>query len=149
MFLIDLRGLASLKDQRFVIYRFLPLLTLFGHFWPLLTLFLAILSTSGYLIGMNFIIIDRNMMILTWMGLPTLYDKRFVIYWFWPLLTPFLATFDHFWAILSTSGQLRDKIIWNTNRNTMFPLTMRGLPSLKDQRFMRYEIWSFWRNLEK
>ena len=65
---------------------------------------------------------------------------------FWPPFWPLLTIFGQFWA-LPVSWEI--EIIWNTNRNTMFPLTMRGLPSLKDQRFMRYEIWSFWRNLEK
>ena len=54
MFLIDLRGLGSLKDQRFVIYiDFAP----FGPFWSLLTPFdpfFAILSTSGLLRDMNY-----------------------------------------------------------------------------------------------
>ena len=54
MFLIDLRGLASLKDQRFVIYiDFAP----FGPFWSLLTPFdpfFEILSTSGQLRDMNY-----------------------------------------------------------------------------------------------
>ena len=56
MFLIDLRGLASLKDQRFVIYIYIDFAP-FGPFWSLLTPFdpfFAILSTSGQLRDMNY-----------------------------------------------------------------------------------------------
>ena len=81
-------------------------------------------------------------------GLPSVYDQRFAKYRFWALAIPFgpfwpqvvdLTLFKHFWA-LTVIWQVWN--IWNINRNMIFLIKMRGLPSLYDQRFTRYRLWA-------
>ena len=73
-------------------------------------------------------------------GLTSFCDQWFARYRFWVLLTPFwslLTLFGHFWA-LPVIWQVW--YIWNINRNMIFLIKMRGLPSFYNQRFARYRF---------
>ena len=97
IFLIKMRGLPSFYDQRLTRYRFLALLTPFGHIWPCLVIFRHFRSSERYELYETLIGIW-----CFWSKWAVYQVSKINSSWYinFSPFGSFLATFDPFWPIL-------------------------------------------------
>ena len=97
--LIEMRGLPSLYDQRFVRCRFWLFLTPLCPFWPYLGIFELFRSSESYEICEKLIMT----FVIKMMGLPFFTTKGS-----WNIdlgsIGPLFVPYDHFWSILTPFG---------------------------------------------
>ena len=136
IFLMEMRGLPNFYNQRFVRYRFWPVLARFGPFLQYLVIFEHFRSSERYEIYET--LIEKWCFRFRW-GVNQVFRRRGSRdIGFDPPFGPFYPILTHFghFMVLLVIWDLYN--VWNTNRKVGLAVILRGQTSFYDQYFVRY-----------